>query len=101
VESWKRLLGENNQERRAISPKAHHTLKKIGGRYRARVTTSPQVQNRMVEILRMCDIDLSNLDTAMLFAGQIILVQAINGTCGGWFLLPLSMNLEVSTKNWK
>ena len=25
----------------------------------------PQIQTRMVEILRMCDIDLSNLDTAI------------------------------------
>ena len=46
--------------------------KKIGGRHRARVATSPQVQNRMVEILRMCTFDISNLDTATAFITQVI-----------------------------
>jgi hypothetical protein len=45
--------------------------KKIGGRYRARVATSPQVQNRMVEILRMCSFTLSNPDTASGHSWQI------------------------------
>ena len=46
--------------------------KKIGGRHRARVATSPQVQNRMVEILRMCTFRISNLDTAIRVITQII-----------------------------
>ncbi len=46
--------------------------KKIGGRHRARVATSPQVQNRMVEILRMCTPDISNRDTAIRFITQVI-----------------------------
>jgi hypothetical protein len=40
------------------------SFEKIGGRYRARAATSPQVQNRMVEILRMCAFNISNHSTA-------------------------------------
>ena len=47
-------------------------FQKIGGRYRARVATSPQVQNRMVEILRMCTLDISNRDTATRVITQVI-----------------------------
>jgi hypothetical protein len=45
------------EERKAVG------AKKIGGRHCARAATSPQVQNRMVEILRMCAFKVSNRDT--------------------------------------
>lgn len=48
--------------------------KKIGGRHRARIATSSQVQNRMVEILRMCTRNISNRGTAIFRSGQIIAV---------------------------
>jgi hypothetical protein len=48
----------------------------------------------------MCNINLSNLNTAMLRASQIIHSQAISETVGEVWARPTSMNLEVSTKNW-
>ena len=75
--------------------------KKIGGRHRARVATSPQVQNRMVEILRMCSFTLSNPDTVIGLSGQLASKKALSlwrVKSTGWLL---SMFLENFTKNWK
>ena len=75
--------------------------KKIGGRHRARVATSPQVQNRMVEILRMCSFTLSNPDTVAGLAGQLSSKKALSFRRMKSAGYLLSMFLENFTKNWK
>ncbi len=74
---------------------------KIGGRHRARATTSPQVQNRMVEILRMCSRTISNPDTANRSGSQIVVEQALSQKHSSTTIPSPSKILEVFTKNWK
>ena len=84
-----------------ISPPGLQVGPKNGGRHRARVATSLQVQNRMVEILRMCGFDISNPDTASRRNTQVIATQAFSrGGCHARSTLP-SIFLEAFTKNWK